>query len=201
VPPGPAPPGSAPALRASDSERDAVVERLKTGLVEGRLTDEEFDQRMRAALTARTRADLERLLADLPATPAGGRPAVPAKPAERLLLSFKGHTLRRGRWLVPERCAAVAYKGDYQLDLRAAELSAPRTAITVVAYKGEVEILVPPGLRVEMRGMTYGGRWVDDVSDQELPPDAPVLRVRGVAYKGLVQARTTLRAPRELPPS
>jgi hypothetical protein len=87
-PPAPAPPGApvpsgvAPALRASDAERDAAVERLKTGLVEGRLSDEEFDQRMRAALTARTRADLERLLADLPATlAAAGPPSPPSRPS------------------------------------------------------------------------------------------------------------------------
>jgi Domain of unknown function (DUF1707) len=175
--------------------------------VEGRLSDEEFDQRMRAALTARTRADLERLLADLPAaTVAGGAPGLdragPAGRADRLLLSFKGHMQRRGRWLVPERSTTVAYKGGYQLDLRAARLSAAVTAITVVAYKGEVEIVVPPGVRVQMHGMTYGGAWVDNVSDEDLPPDAPVLRVRGLAYKGRVEARTLrdLRDQRQLSP-
>jgi Domain of unknown function (DUF1707) len=189
-----------PALRASDAERDAAVERLKTGLVEGRLSDEEFDQRMRAALTARTRADLERLLADLPAAASSAAPAVRAQPADRFLLSFKGQLQRRGRWQVPERSTTVAYKGGYHLDLRAAELRAPVTAITVVAYKGEVEIVVPPGVRVELRGMTYGGRWVDDAADEDLPPDAPVLRLRGLAYKGVVHART-IRAQPELPPS
>ncbi len=200
VPEQPAP--GAPALRASDAERDAAVERLKTALVEGRLADEEFDQRMRAALTARTRADLERLLADLPA--AAGRAAVPAaagQPAERFLLSFKGHMQRRGRWLVPEQCTTVAYKGDYQLDLRAAQLTAPATTITVVAYKGRVEIVVPPGVRVRMRGKTYGGSWLDEVSDEELPADAPLLHVRGLAYKGQVEARTVLAQRRQLPPA
>jgi Domain of unknown function (DUF1707) len=197
-PPAPAGPAAAePALRASDAERDAAVERLKTGLVEGRLSDEEFDQRMRAALTARTRAELERLLADLPA--AAPVPALAARPSGRLLLSFKGHMRRRGRWQVPERATTVAYKGGYQLDLRAAQLSAATTTITVVAYKGRVEIVVPPGVRVQLRGATWGGGWVDDVSDLELPPDAPVVHVRGIAYKGQVEARTVAANP-QLPP-
>ncbi len=72
----------APAIRASDRERDAATQRLQEAFAEGRLDDSEFDQRMRTALSARTRPELDQLLADLPApspaaTPpaaAGGRP-------------------------------------------------------------------------------------------------------------------------------
>ena len=59
--------GRGPALRASDRERDAVLQRVQQAFAEGRLDDAEFDERMRAALTARTDADLDALLADLPA--------------------------------------------------------------------------------------------------------------------------------------
>jgi uncharacterized protein DUF1707 len=48
--------GRAPATRASDRERDAVVQRIQQAFAEGRLDDAEFDERMRAALTARTHA-------------------------------------------------------------------------------------------------------------------------------------------------
>ena len=53
-----------PAVRASDRERDAVVQRVQQAFAEGRLDDAEFDERMRAALTARTHADLDVLLAE-----------------------------------------------------------------------------------------------------------------------------------------
>jgi hypothetical protein len=66
-----------PALRASDRERDAVVQRVQQAFAEGRLDDTEFDERMRAALTARTHADLDALLADLPAETAAPGPAPP----------------------------------------------------------------------------------------------------------------------------
>ena len=68
-----------PATRASDRERDVVVQRVQDAFAEGRLDDAEFDERTRAALTARTHADLDALLADLPAAAptAGPAPAVP----------------------------------------------------------------------------------------------------------------------------
>jgi hypothetical protein len=56
-------------LRASDADRDAVAERLRDAAVEGRLEPDELEERLHAALRARTYADLEVLLGDLPAIP------------------------------------------------------------------------------------------------------------------------------------
>jgi SAM-dependent methyltransferase len=67
--------GTSDLARASDRERDAVVQRVQDAFAEGRLDDAEFDERSRAALTARTHADLDALLADLPAAPAAPGPA------------------------------------------------------------------------------------------------------------------------------
>jgi hypothetical protein len=53
-------------LRASDSDRDRVVDRLRTAAAEGRLAAEELDERVRDALVAVTLGDLERLVRDLP---------------------------------------------------------------------------------------------------------------------------------------
>ena len=58
------------AVRASDGERERVVELLKRHLAQGRLTLEELEQRTGAAYAARTRTELERLLQDLPHEPA-----------------------------------------------------------------------------------------------------------------------------------
>jgi hypothetical protein len=54
-------------MRASDSDRDAVVSDLSEHFQAGRLTAGEFDQRMGRALAARTWGELRNLLADLPA--------------------------------------------------------------------------------------------------------------------------------------
>lgn len=53
-------------IRASDADRDAVVERLRRALSQGRLTVAEFDERTAAAYAARTHGDLEVLTRDLP---------------------------------------------------------------------------------------------------------------------------------------
>ena len=55
-------------MRASDSDRDAVVSDLSEHFQAGRLTTGEFDERMGRALAARTWGELRDLLADLPAT-------------------------------------------------------------------------------------------------------------------------------------
>jgi Domain of unknown function (DUF1707) len=55
-------------MRASDSDRDAVVSDLSEHFQAGRLTAAEFDQRTGRALAARTWGELKDLLADLPAT-------------------------------------------------------------------------------------------------------------------------------------
>jgi drug/metabolite transporter (DMT)-like permease len=61
--------------RASDAEREQVAERLRAACVEGRLEPAELDERLAAALRARTRGELLRLVADLPtAAPAVAAP-------------------------------------------------------------------------------------------------------------------------------
>jgi hypothetical protein len=60
-------------LRASDAERDAAVESLRTHAQAGRLTSDELEDRVAAALAATTRADLAKLHVDLPAPPAPRR--------------------------------------------------------------------------------------------------------------------------------
>ena len=60
-------------IRASQAERDLVVERLRSHAGEGRLEVDELEQRIEAALSARTQADLDAVEADLP------RPAAPRR--------------------------------------------------------------------------------------------------------------------------
>ena len=175
---------------ASDAERDAAAERLQVAFAEGRLSDSEFDQRMRSALTARTRAELAGLTADLPGQALRVRPDLaPAgtRGPGRLAVSFKSSIRRAGRWRVPRRYTAVIYKGSGVLDLRAAELTAPVTTIVAVAYKSQVDILVPPGVRVETGGFG-ASTGAGDGADGPLPPGAPVVHVRGFTYKGTVEA-------------
>jgi Domain of unknown function (DUF1707)/Domain of unknown function (DUF4190) len=91
VPPGgyPVPPGGYPvsqagyqvrthaSMRASSADRERAVDVLKAGFAEGRLTQDEYNDRMGRAYAARTYGDLATLTADLPAGPLPAWP-VPA---------------------------------------------------------------------------------------------------------------------------
>ncbi len=67
-------------MRASDADRDQVVERLRTAAAEGRLDAAELEERLVGALTARTDEELEPLTADLPAPAPRARPRRPPHP-------------------------------------------------------------------------------------------------------------------------
>jgi hypothetical protein len=176
-----------------------VAGKLQDAFAEGRLDDDEFDQRMRQALTAKTNAELDVLLTDLPAATNGAAPRpVPASSVQpgRLAVAYKGTVRRAGRWRVPERYTTVVYKGSGLLDLRVAELQGPVTTIVAVAYKSRITLLVPPGVRVEMTGFGINQDAEEPSAGLPLAPDAPVLHIRGLGYKGTIE---TMSRPDERP--
>jgi len=73
-------------MRVSDAERQAVADRLGEHFAEGRLDQDEFDERAGRAMSAKTRADLSGLFDDLPdlnTRPQTGAPAVQVRPRRR----------------------------------------------------------------------------------------------------------------------
>jgi hypothetical protein len=60
-------------MRASDADRDRVAEVLRKGAGEGRLEPDELEERLEAAYSATTLADLDALTRDLPRRPERGR--------------------------------------------------------------------------------------------------------------------------------
>lgn len=81
-------------LRVSDVERAAVQERLQRAVGAGQLDLAEFDERLQAAWSARTRGDLQRVTADLPEPPAPAPPPPPA-PRHRVFSATAGGTAMR----------------------------------------------------------------------------------------------------------
>ncbi|GAA4300051.1 hypothetical protein GCM10023178_70520 [Actinomadura luteofluorescens] len=174
---------AAPAVRASDRDRDEMLVRLHTAFAEGRLSEAELDERIDLALAARTYDDLGSLVADLPAGRAA-REETGNAPAGRFQVAYKGSVAKAGRWRLPERFTTVVYKGTGLLDLREADLDGEVTTLWVLAYKSTVQIVVPPGVRVEADGVG-----VSTEVCGALRPGAPVLRVKGYAYKGAIEAK------------
>ncbi|MFZ0039786.1 MAG: DUF1707 domain-containing protein [Solirubrobacteraceae bacterium] len=84
------------ALRASDADRDQVVDRLHKAATEGRIGSDELEHRVSTALKARTYAELDATVADLP-SPRGRRGGPPAR---RTAPQWALATVRSNPWLI-----------------------------------------------------------------------------------------------------
>jgi hypothetical protein len=189
----PTAPGLAPSPRASDADRDAALERLRDAFADGRLSGDEFDQRANSAFSARTVGELERLFLDLPVAPVAPGPPLAEERPVRLTLGILGGTWRRWRWRVAPRSSAVALLGACRLDLRGAKLSAPVTTITAFAIAGAIDVVVPPGVRVELNAYGLLCDVANRVPEQDLPAEAPLLRVRLFGLLSAVETKPRFR--------
>ena len=70
-------------IRASDKERESVVDVLRDAYTEGRLTLEEFEERTSAAYASKTWGDLRELTVDLPVEPVLGADLPQRRPYPR----------------------------------------------------------------------------------------------------------------------
>ena len=78
-------------IRASDVDREAVVTTLREAYTAGRLTLDEFDERMAAAYAGRTWGDLRALTADLPIQPVLGTDLPGRSPAPSPSAALPSH--------------------------------------------------------------------------------------------------------------
>lgn len=178
-------------MRASNAEREAVIARLNEACSEGRLTLDEFSERVEQAWGARTRGDLEQLASDLPAS--AGAAVAPAAPPARTATHWHvspiGGFKRRGRWKLAHRTVAITLLGGMNLDLSEAELSANEVTLTAISLVGGVSLRVPPGVRIVPTGFSLlGGRRID-LDDPD--PGAPTVRVKAFSLIGGITARSS----------
>ncbi len=136
-------------LRASHQDRDRVVEILRVAAGDGRLTAEELDQRLEAALTARTYAELAVLTTDLPATGAAAGVA-PVEPKDMVRIDCgSGHARRDGRWVVPSRMEVRVTSGSVRLDFTEAVITQPTLRIDAEVQSGHLRLVTKPGIVVD----------------------------------------------------
>ena len=170
-------------LRASDAEREALVDALRDHAAEGRLSTEELEERTGAAYAATTRGELVALRRDLPGAgvPAQRTP-VPAGPEVERIGAVLSSTKQAGLWRVPEHLHVRAVLGDCKVDLRSAEVPEDVT-IDVKVLLGDVKIYVPENARVQLTGRAILG-------DKKITGsvgatgDGPLIRVRADVILG-----------------
>lgn len=175
-------------VRASDSEREAAVERLRAASVEGRLALGELTTRTEAAYSAQTRGELAVITADLPERLAGTASAQPAHPHR--MVSVFADVSRHGWWRAEGTVAPMSLFGDVELDLRQAAVPAGEVQINAIAPIGDIEVIVPDGVIVELTGFSVFGRKKVDVRGPTSIGSAPVVRVHAVTIFGSVLVRS-----------
>jgi hypothetical protein len=168
-------------LRASDAERDATVEVLREAAAEGRLTFEELSDRIDAASSAVMRSDLVPLTADLPT-------ALELRPAEPANVRTMGDVKRSGAWVVPAECRFRSYFGHIKLDLRQATITAQTIYIDAHTPFGNIDLLVPEGVHVEVRANPVVGKLKQQTSGSP-SPGAPRIILTGGTWFGDVKVR------------
>ncbi|GAB3710999.1 DUF1707 SHOCT-like domain-containing protein [Mariniluteicoccus flavus] len=189
-------------LRASDADRNQVIDLLSAAYAEGRLTADEHGDRVSMATRARTFDDLVPLTRDLvpigvplPAatTPTATHAPVPATQAPRMnrvatrpltLVGVLGGASRKGHWRVPSEITAYSLMGGVELDLTDAEFTSDTVTITSYACMGGMEIKVPAG--VDVRDETIGILGGSEVKHIVNGP-GPVIVLKGIAMMGGVE--------------
>jgi hypothetical protein len=138
------------ALRASHEDRDRVVELLRVAAGDGRLTADELDERLEAALTARTHGELAVLTSDLPAAAGSALAGPPPKPTGMVRIDCRsGSAKRDGRWVVPQRMEVRVTSGSVRLDFTEAVIAQPSLAIDADVHSGSLTLVTKPGIVVD----------------------------------------------------
>ncbi|WP_225102365.1 DUF1707 domain-containing protein [Streptomyces sp. CoH27] len=172
-------------LRASHADRDRAVDVLTGAAADGRLTAEELDERVAAALSARTLGELAALTADLPEETG----TAPAKDVVRIEQQYASAT-REGRWAVPRRLEIESGLGNVTLDFSDAVITHDTLDIDLDMCGGTLRLITRPGVLVNADSLAvgYGKTRVRPPRD----PEAPIVlrvEIRGQLSMGKLDVR------------
>src|SRR3954447_23960569 len=172
-----------PDVLVSDAEREHAVIALRDATVEGRLTLDEFSDRVGRAELARTSTDLEAVLQGLPA--AGSAADAPARHG-----AVSSRRRRAGRWELAPQSSVRCIGATVDLDLGHATLGARDTTLNVRNWFGTITIIVPRGVDVSVDGSGPLGTREIHLPDAGPVPDAPRLRIHTKGVGGTLRIRS-----------
>ena len=183
-------------LRASHMDRDRAVELLRVAAGDGRLTAEELDERLEAALTARTCGELAALTTDLPAVPDSAPDAPAPEPKDLARIDCRGSSVQRdGRWLVPQRMEVRVTGGSVTLDFTDAVIVRPSLLLDADVSAGRLTLVTKPGVVVDTDDVAADGSYLKVRAHPG--PDVPAIlriQVSGKVSGGHITARPPRRA-------
>ncbi|MEV5356739.1 DUF1707 domain-containing protein [Streptomyces sp. NPDC052693] len=181
--------GESSEVRASHADRDRIVDVLRVATGDGRLTLEELDERLEAALSARTVGELAVLTADLPEPEVLGSSGV----EDVVRIEQTGSATRRGdAWVVPRRMEIRSAWGEVTLDFTDAVITHGSLHIDLDLRAGALKLVTRPGIVVDTTGLVTNFSAVKE----RRPADAPVVlrvRITGEVEYGQIVARPRRR--------
>jgi hypothetical protein len=184
-----------------EADRERVIQTLCTHFAHDNLSTEELELRCEHAYKAGTSVELRALVAGLPALPADVAAPAPlyavapdgrSDPSDKRHLVVMSSVRKKGQWTPARFNTVICVMGTAKFDLREAFLLHGETHFELKVLMGEVELIVPPGLRVEADGFALMGEFDDAHSEGLAPPTAPVIRVTGSVVMGAARIKTRL---------
>jgi hypothetical protein len=186
--------------------RDKIMDDLVKQYALERVDLSEFERRTDLVSKAVSRGELVALIADLPPLPED-RPSGGRKPTARgsdraetwsvssddarasdISISIFSGSDFKGVWRTPRRLNVLCIFGGTNIDLRRAIVPEDGLSITCVCAFGGADVIVPPGMRVLVRGVgIFGG--FDRTSNEVDDPSAPTVVIEGIAVFGGVSVR------------
>ncbi|MEY9861963.1 hypothetical protein ABH935_007606 [Catenulispora sp. GAS73] len=189
-------PAKSPALRASDADRDRVIDALRAAVTDGRLDPAEYDERVETALSARTFEALAPLTADLGSGPGAGVAVPPSAAtakagAKRLVVRQKhGFVRRDGDWTLPEHLVVRTRWSAVELDLTQAVRTGPELVVDMRVVGGGVTLFLAPGMVVDANDLAvkFGGTTITRDSGDGAPTTLRI-RIAGRLKHGGIETR------------
>lgn len=191
-----------PRLVALHRERQLARDHLADGYAKGYLEAAELERRLESAERATTIAELRALTEDLVVHPTAAGAMVAAgradlapvvAPAELRLSAVFSESRHSGPW-IPARVTHVrSLFASMKLDLREARLAPGLTELRLAVTFGDLEIIVPPGLSVQVGcAVVFGDVGQDGDEPGDPDPDRPRLVLSGRVLFGAVRVRRRL---------
>ena len=177
----------------TDAQRDAVTQALSAHFANDRMSIEALDARMAMVYEATSLAELDNALeglevaprAELAPAPVGLTVSEELVPPRSVCMAFMGGFETKGSWVLPRQLWVFTAMGGASIDLREARFGAGVSEIHIGCALGGVELIVPPGVRLEVLGSgILGGFDAGSRDKSTTDPSAPVIRVSGVAILG-----------------
>lgn len=184
-------------LRISDADREAAAQRLHTAMAEGRITLAELEERLTEVYAAKTFADLEPPLADLPgSTVAPAASAAPVRKESVHLNTEMGSIKRTGAWAVPRQLKLTTSMGSIHLDLTETQVPA-ELDVDVSTGMGSVTLILPPGGSADVDGVKTSWGSVSTKVPHVPTGSGPHLTVVGSAGMGTLTIRYARKGLKE----